>query len=212
MKRFTSMRHAQRLLSAFSGIWPHFSAPLAPAVGARGPTGDGRPLRGLQRDHRGDDHGRRLNRRLGQTIPFKPTARHPESSHRPIRLAQVDNAIAPAPTDVVIDKDGPDAFLDTDLADVLAEHRVRTLVIAGFATEACVDSTARSALSRGYDIVLVSDGHRTTSERGDHPVDAAEVIAHYNAIFSKIDYATRRIDVIPEALLVLGRKSVATLP
>jgi len=26
MKRFTSIRHAQRLLSAFSGIWPHFSA------------------------------------------------------------------------------------------------------------------------------------------------------------------------------------------
>ena len=24
MKRFTSIRHAQRFLSAFSGIWPHF--------------------------------------------------------------------------------------------------------------------------------------------------------------------------------------------
>jgi putative transposase len=24
MKRFTSIRHAQRLLSAFSSIWPHF--------------------------------------------------------------------------------------------------------------------------------------------------------------------------------------------
>ena len=34
------------------------SAPSAPAVGGRLPTGDGRPLRGLQRDHRGDDHGR----------------------------------------------------------------------------------------------------------------------------------------------------------
>ena len=24
MKRFTSIRHAQRFLCAFSGIWPHF--------------------------------------------------------------------------------------------------------------------------------------------------------------------------------------------
>ena len=48
------------------------SAPSAPAVGGRLPTGDGRPLRGLQRDHRGDDHGRRLNRRLGQDVSSKP--------------------------------------------------------------------------------------------------------------------------------------------
>jgi len=60
MKRFTSIRHAQRFLSAFSGISPHFRPPSAPAVGRRLPTGDGRPLRGLGRDHRCDDHGRRL--------------------------------------------------------------------------------------------------------------------------------------------------------
>ena len=48
------------------------SAPSAPAVGGRLPTGDGRPLRGLERDHRGDDHGRRLNRRLGQDVSSKP--------------------------------------------------------------------------------------------------------------------------------------------
>ena len=49
------------------------SAPSAPAVGGRLPTGDGRPLRGLERDHRGDDHGRRLNRQLGQVFPPEPT-------------------------------------------------------------------------------------------------------------------------------------------
>ena len=34
MKRFTSPRHAQRFLSAFSGISPALSAPSASAVGA----------------------------------------------------------------------------------------------------------------------------------------------------------------------------------
>ena len=48
------------------------SAPSAPAVGGALPTGHGRPLRGLERDHRGDDHGRRLNRRLGQDVSSKP--------------------------------------------------------------------------------------------------------------------------------------------
>ena len=72
MKRFKSIRHAQRFLSAFSGISPALSAPSAPAVGRRLPTGDGRPLRGLERDHRRDDHGRRLNRQLGQDVSSKP--------------------------------------------------------------------------------------------------------------------------------------------
>jgi hypothetical protein len=39
-----------------------------------------------------DDHGRRLNRRLGQDVSSTSTVHHPESSHRPIRLAQVDSA------------------------------------------------------------------------------------------------------------------------
>ncbi|MFC7752949.1 cysteine hydrolase family protein [Tsukamurella soli] len=50
---------------------------------------------------------------------------------------------APAPGDAVVDKDSPGAFLDTGLADVLDERRVTTLVLLGFATEACIDSTAR---------------------------------------------------------------------
>ena len=57
------------------GVQRHLAAlwaPSAPAVGGRLPTGDGRPLRGLERDHRGDDHGRRLNRRLGQDVSSKP--------------------------------------------------------------------------------------------------------------------------------------------
>jgi hypothetical protein len=92
MTRFTSIRHAQRFLSAFSGIWPHFRSRRHLLSAADHPTADGRPLRGRQRDHRGDDRGRRLNRRLGQDAASKPTAHHPESSHQPMRLAQVDSA------------------------------------------------------------------------------------------------------------------------
>ena len=49
------------------------SAPSAPAVGgADYRQGHRRPLRGLEQDHRGDDHGRRLNQRLGQDVSAKP--------------------------------------------------------------------------------------------------------------------------------------------
>ena len=60
MKRFTSPGHAQRFLSAFSGISPHFR-PRRHLLSAAGlPTSDGRPLHRLERDHRGG-HDRRLN-------------------------------------------------------------------------------------------------------------------------------------------------------
>jgi hypothetical protein len=72
MKRFTSIRHAATIPVRVQRHLAALSAPSAPAVGGRLPTGDGRPLRGLERDHRGDDHGRRLNRRLGQDVSSKP--------------------------------------------------------------------------------------------------------------------------------------------
>ena len=77
-------------------VQPHlatFPSAAASAVGQRMAPRDGRPLHRLERDHRGDDHGRRLNRPLGHDVSTKPTAQQPESSHRPIRLAQVDNAL-----------------------------------------------------------------------------------------------------------------------
>ncbi len=72
MKRFTSPGHRNGSCR-FSGISPHFRPPSAPAVGGRLPTGHGRPLRGRERDYRGDDHSRRLNRQLGQVFPSEST-------------------------------------------------------------------------------------------------------------------------------------------
>jgi len=71
MKRFTSPGHGQRFLSAFSGISPHFRPRrhLLSAADYRQVMA----LHDLERDHRGDDHGRRLNRRLGQGFPPEPT-------------------------------------------------------------------------------------------------------------------------------------------
>ncbi len=57
------------------GVQRHLAAlpaPSAPAVGGRLPTGDGRPLRGLERDHRGGPRPP-PERELGQGFPPEPT-------------------------------------------------------------------------------------------------------------------------------------------
>ncbi|WDD96206.1 cysteine hydrolase [Burkholderia sp. FERM BP-3421] len=70
-----------------------------------------------------------------------------------------------------------DAFHDTPLAAELDRHGVDGLVLCGYATEFCVDSTARRAALLGYRTTVVADLHTTN----DRPVlNAAQVVAHHN--------------------------------
>lgn len=122
----------------------------------------------------------------------------------PAGLSDVHPAVAPQPGDVVLDKDSADSFLGTGLGGLLNEHAVCRVIVTGFATEYCVDSTSRAALSRGYDLVLVSDGHTTPERRPDAAPSAAQVIAHHNTTFSAIQYAERSIEVPPAARVRFG--------
>jgi nicotinamidase-related amidase len=116
----------------------------------------------------------------------------------------VHEAVAPQEGDVVLDKDSADSFLGTPLAEVLRERGIGRVVVTGFATGHCVDSTSRAALAHGMDLVLASDAH-TTLERGpEAPLSAAQIIAHHNEIFSIIAYADRSIDVTPSARITFA--------
>lgn len=65
--------------------------------------------------------------------------------------------LQPAAGEVVIDKPGYGAFHQTDLALVLANRRIRQLVLCGVTTEVCVHSTLREAVDRGYACLTVAD-------------------------------------------------------
>lgn len=73
-----------------------------------------------------------------------------------------------------------DSFEETELAAVLAEHKVGRLIVTGAQTDECIRSTLHGALVRGYDATLVSDAHTTEdqSEWGAPTPDL--VIAHTN--------------------------------
>lgn len=85
--------------------------------------------------------------------------------------------------DSFVRKTTPDSFLRTDLDALLKQAGVSQIVVCGYATEFCVDTTVRSAAGLGYDVVLVSDAHTTH----DKPhASAAEVIAHHTATLPSI--------------------------
>ena len=91
------------------------------------------------------------------------------------------------PDDVVVEKTLNDSFAGTVLHDTLQRQAPDRVLVVGWATDQCVDSTVRSAISRDYDVVAVSDGH-TVSDRPH--LAAQHVIWHHNWVWS--DLLTRR--------------------
>lgn len=85
--------------------------------------------------------------------------------------------------DCVIRKTACDGFYRTNLDEHLRGNAVKTVVIAGYATDFCVDTTIRSAASREFNVIVVSDAHTTK----DRPVlTAAQIRAHHEWMWSNL--------------------------
>ncbi|HNQ07286.1 MAG TPA: isochorismatase family protein [Tetrasphaera sp.] len=89
--------------------------------------------------------------------------------------------LVPAQDEAVVRKEFGDSFEATELSDVLADLGVGTVVVTGAQTDACIRSTLHGALGRGFDTVLVADGHTTEDlRRWGAPIGPAEAIAYTN--------------------------------
>ncbi|WP_435883129.1 isochorismatase family protein [Streptomyces microflavus] len=120
-------------------------------------------------------------------------------------------ALAPAPGETVVPKSSPDSFLDTGLDAALRGMGVTELVVTGFATEICVESTTRRALSLRYDVVLVADAHTTSLRTGPGPYAAPEAsIAHHNEIYRNLRFPGRTIRVLRTAEVDFTAATAAT--
>ena len=71
------------------------------------------------------------------------------------------------PSDIRVSKQRWGAFTGTSLHDTLRELAVTQVVVTGVATQAGVESTARSAHELGYHVVLATDA-MTTGDAASH--------------------------------------------
>lgn len=95
--------------------------------------------------------------------------------------AAIVDALKPQEGDIVIEgKRGLDAFPSTNLDFILRSKGIRTVVLAGFLTNCCVESTMRSAYERGFDVVTLKDCTATVSQEAQ---DMA--FAHNFGMFSR---------------------------
>jgi ureidoacrylate peracid hydrolase len=65
--------------------------------------------------------------------------------------------LTPAPGEIVVGKARYSGFAGTNLEQILAARRIRTLLVCGVATNVCVESTIRDAYHREIHPVMVTD-------------------------------------------------------
>ena len=100
--------------------------------------------------------------------------------------------------DVVIEKTLNDPFVRTSLQETLQRVAPDRILVAGWATDCCVDATIRSAISYDYHVVVVSDGH-TVSDRPH--LDAATVIRHHHWVWGNL-ITNRSVRIVTTGRLI----------
>ena len=85
--------------------------------------------------------------------------------------------------DIKMRKTTPDSFLRTDLEKSLNLKGVKNLIICGYASEFCVDTTVRRAAAIGFTVSLVSDAHTTHDKKH---ASAAKIREHHNCTLPNI--------------------------
>ena len=85
--------------------------------------------------------------------------------------------VAPHNGEPVVVKNYPNSFVQTDFDDILKTANASNLLLTGFMTHMCVNSTARGAFNLGYSptVVAAATATRALPGLGDATVPAAAV-------------------------------------
>lgn len=120
---------------------------------------------------------------------------------------QYADGLEPADGEPVVQKRFGDSFAGTDLAEVLTDLGVGHLVVTGAQTDWCIRSTLHGAVTRGYDVTLVSDCHTTgeiPAEYSGGELISARTKIHFTKMYADggLDSPEATGDVVASAELV----------
>jgi nicotinamidase-related amidase len=82
---------------------------------------------------------------------------HPLRTIRGTEGVKVIDDLEPAATDIIVEKRMLSAFFGTDLDFTLRQRGIRTLIVTGVATWACVMKTVFDAAEMGYEVIVPAD-------------------------------------------------------
>lgn len=91
---------------------------------------------------------------------------HPLSTIRGTEGVKVIDELGPQPADLVVEKRMLSAFFGTDLDFTLRQKGIRTLIVTGVATWACVLKTVFDACEMGYEVMVPADACASPAPEG----------------------------------------------
>lgn len=125
-------------------------------------------------------HVQHINLRKGATY-FLPNTKG----------VQIHENVKPFENEIVIQKNFPNSFLETNLEVELEKLIVNELVICGMMSHMCIDSTTRAAFDLGFDCIVAHDACTTKDLVFlDKKVNASEVhnsfMSALGSVFAKV--------------------------
>jgi nicotinamidase-related amidase len=151
-------------------------------------------------DHWGGSRGRRNNPKAEDNLhsvldawrqsrsPVFFTVHDSREERSPLKLSLPTGAfkdgLEPRKGETVVRKDVNSGFIGTNLELMLQREKIHRLVIAGFFTNMCVETTVRMAGNLGFDTYLVADACATTNRVGPDGIDRDADLVHAMSIAS----------------------------
>lgn len=112
--------------------------------------------------------------------------------------SQINEAVKNEPNELVITKDEPNAFVRTNLQQVLDDNKISELIIVGAMTHVCVQGTSRAASEKGYKVTVILDAIATRDlEFGGVNVPAKQVAA---TVLATLAFAYAKVITTEEQL------------
>ena len=119
-------------------------------------------------------------------LPVAWTLHDSREAASPLKLSEPGGELKAgfeiAANDIVIEKDVNSGFVGTSLEILLRRAGIQRLVVVGFFTNCCVETTIRMSGNMGFDTYLVPDGCATTNRLGPDGADYDPELVHSMAV------------------------------
>ena len=109
--------------------------------------------------------------------------------HEGYELGSTHADLLPIPdSELLVTKNERSAFKNTNLQDILQEKEIDKLIICGYQTDVCVQSTIESALALNYTVTLIEDAvGAQTEERHQKALSEIPVIVGRSQMAAPIE-------------------------
>lgn len=105
-------------------------------------------------------------------------------------ITDIVNELPLDPSDIVLTKTSMDTFLTTDIQLRLETANVQSVVVAGVYSDACVESTARTAAELGFRVFVAEDACAAW-EPGFHDKSMSGLARYFAVVESSADLIVR---------------------